>query len=210
MPLQLLFPLLPAPPVVRGPNTGSQDAIILFQMGLGSYASTSNNVSTGPVVGDIGLLVQDGAGNWYFYFWAVDAVFCEKVDMSQVDSFDALNKEIKKRTGYSSSYHDSIYLEGDFANTLSYCMTQADRYNNRKTPTKINFSYNLLTNNCSISSMRALSLSYYGTFGPLIAPTYTPGIGFTPICTATIPLSTFYALKQLIPEDRQGVLSIEK
>jgi hypothetical protein len=206
MPLQLLFPLLPAPPVVRGPNTGSQDAIILFQMGLGQFASSSSNsVSTGPVVGDIGLLVQDGTGDWYFYFWAVNAVLCEKLDMSQVNSFDALNKEIKKRTGYRPSYNDSIYLEGDYANTFSYCENQ---YNNRKSFLGINTSYNLLTNNCSISSMRALNASY-DLFSFLLISTYTD-FGPTGICPATIPASTFYTLKLLFPEDRQGVLSIEK
>ena len=52
-------------------DSDGYDAIMLYQWGLGGFASSSSSSSTqasgGPIFGDLALFVQNKEGDWHFF-----------------------------------------------------------------------------------------------------------------------------------------------
>jgi RHS repeat-associated protein len=190
-------------------DPNGHDAIMLYQQGFGGFGATSGS-GAGPAFGDVALLVQNKSGDWYFFLWGVNCTAFFKVNKSSLDSFDALNNALNAKTGQGYYYSDSIYLKGNYQKTFDYCQSQYKAYYKVKIKVPyvghVNPLYNLFSNNCATKAIQALGKSnwFYRAWS---FPKFGSSFGFSYRST-TIPLSVFYANKQITAKDRRGVLKI--
>ena len=107
--------------------------------------------------------LQNDKGEWYFFYWAKNAVDFVEVPKESMESLDTFN-EWAKIHGNPNDYTMSTYIKGDAQATFDYCQKLYDDYNKKveETGENSNPKYSIPFYNCAQASMDALAQSFRG------------------------------------------------
>ena len=107
--------------------------------GLDAILITDNG--SAYLQGHTSALFQDGAKNWYYYYWGdKEALVREVKNPSAMASLSNFNWWLHNQGIYQGDYDVATYVAGNFTASLSHAVYLAQNY----TPSQ----YNVLTRNC--------------------------------------------------------------
>ena len=109
-------------------------------------------------LGHMGALVQDSAGQWYYFSFGSDYLVLKEVDnygKKKDYSLADLSDDVAYAGG-TAEYTASVYIAGDFSETYNYFASLGTPYKNKE------FKYNFVFNNCGQVVIRGMKK---GTLG---------------------------------------------
>jgi len=103
------------------------------------------------------IFIQDGVGDWYFFFQGTDVKYTRIEDPSIFESMDKMNAYLYENDLYAKGnrpYRESVYIKGDFTAAHESAGEILDDYQNalrngQKNPS----NYDFFGNNCGQVSM---------------------------------------------------------
>ena len=156
--------------------------------------------NAGHLYGTMALLVQNSSGDWYFFLFADNNVFLFEMDsVTQKDgtkklkatTIPELNNELRRHGFSNAGYKKSIYIDGDFSRTYSYCEERKDAYGD--TPNRKNPLYSKYTRNCAHVAIHALACSKTAIYNEFCNPS-------TKKTSPSIPFLAYLKLKSMYPK----------
>jgi RHS repeat-associated protein len=130
---------------------------------LGHDAIVINAKDSAIGFGHTSALVEDNRGDWYYYYWGDEAVAFIKAPNKVLENLGKLNEwldSIDPDGKYSPKYTGSVYIEGDFNESVKYFSIITGTYDEKYKDGIIfnpNEDYDVLMCNCDQTTIAGLS-----------------------------------------------------